>query len=607
MLSLIAIGIVLIPALVIILILKLTGDREAFFFQPRIGLNKEEFTCWKFVTMGRGSEKTGTGAITIKNDPRVTSIGKFLRKTKLNELPQFINVLKGDMSLIGPRPLTPEGFDFYTPEIQDIIGKVKPGLTGIGSIVFRDEEQFLGKTDKPYEQVYREDISPYKGALEEWYTREQTTWLDFKLFVLTVVAVLLPGSTVYERWLHNLPPRPGSPEAEAAKGPQRILVIGGSTDNLFKFRGKMLQEFQAQGHTVMTCAGEKDDPTVQWLETHGISFSLIQMIERRGVNPFKDLQYYNELKRIINELEPTVVLSYTIKPVIYGTLAANKLQIPKIGAMITGAGMAFMGKGLANRLLRTVTSLLLRFSLKHADVLIFQNQDDIKLFKDIGAAKNQKIIQTYGSGVDLDFFKPAPIPEGDPVFLLVARMIPEKGVREFAKASAIVNRKHPTSHFQIVGPYEQLRARITPDEVERWQDEHGMEYLGLVRDVRPYLFGASVFVLPSYYREGQPKSILEAMAMGRPIITTDSVGCRETVIEGENGMLVPPLDHEKLADAMIKMIETPGLIQRMSRASVNRAVKFYDVKQVNKEIVTALGLKREATEQLRNTSPSSAN
>ncbi|MGB1126427.1 MAG: sugar transferase [Phycisphaeraceae bacterium] len=591
-LSLTAIAILLIPALVIILILKLTGDREAFFFQPRIGINKQEFTCWKFVTMRRGSEKTGTGAITIKNDPRVTTIGKFLRKTKLNELPQFINVLKGDMSLIGPRPLTPEGFGFYTQDIQDTIGKVKPGLTGIGSIVFRDEEQLLGQTEKPFEQVYREDISPYKGSLEEWYTLKQSTWLDLKLLIFTIIAVLFPGNTVYEKWLHNLPPRPGSPEDLARKGPQRILVIGGSTDNLFKFRGKMLQDFQDQGHTVMTCAGEKDDPTVEWLENNGISFTLIQKIERRGVNPLSDLQYYNELKRIIGELDPTIVLSYTIKPVIYGTLAANKLRVQKIGAMITGAGMAFMGKGVANRLLRMVTSFLLRFSLKHADVLIFQNQDDIQLFKDIGAAKNQKIIQTYGSGVDLDFFKPAPIPEGDPVFLLVARMIPEKGVREFAKASAIVKRKHPTCHFQIIGPYEQLRARITPEEVEQWQDECGVEYLGLVRDVRPYLFGASVFVLPSYYREGQPKSILEAMAMGRPIITTDSVGCRETVVEGENGLLVPPLNHNKLADAMIKMIETPGLIQRMSRASIDRAMKFYDVKQVNFAIMKSLDITR---------------
>lgn len=191
-LSLVALGVLLIPGLVIILILKITGDKQAFFFQTRVGQDKQPFTCWKLVTMWSGSEKTGTGAITIKNDPRVTRLGQFLRKTKINELPQFINVLKGDMSLVGPRPLTPEGFDFYTPEIQDIIGKVKPGLTGIGSIVFRDEEQMLGRTDKPYEQIYREDISPIKGALETRYIQHFSIWLDLKILMYTLIAVVYP-------------------------------------------------------------------------------------------------------------------------------------------------------------------------------------------------------------------------------------------------------------------------------------------------------------------------------------------------------------------------------------------------------------------------------
>lgn len=586
-LSLIALGVLLIPGLVIILILKCTGDKQAFFFQPRIGKNKQPFTCWKLTTMRTGSEKTGTGAITIKNDPRVTPIGKFLRKAKINELPQFINVLKGDMSMVGPRPLTPEGFSFYSPDVQDEIGKVKPGLTGIGSIVFRDEEQLLGKSDKPYDQIYREEISPYKGALEKWYIRHQSTWLDIKLLFLTAVAVVKPSSRLHERWLSNLPPRnPDTP----APTTERILVIGGSTDNLYKFRGQMLLAFQAQGHTVLTCAGERDDPTVEWLEGHGIRFELIQQIERRGINPLKDLQYYVELKRVIRKLEPTVVLSYTIKPVIYGTLAAHRLRVPRIGAMITGAGMAFLGESLGKRLLRIITSALLRFALRRANVLIFQNQDDIKLFKQFGAIHRQKVVMTHGSGVDLDYFKPAPIPEGDPVFLLIARMIPEKGVRDYAEAAAIVKQKHPTAHFQIIGPYEQLRARITPEEVEHWQDEYGMEYLGFVRDVRPYLLGASVYVLPSYYREGQPRSILEAMAMGRPIITTDSVGCRETVVEGENGLLVPPRRPDALAQTMLHMIQTPGMIHRMSKASIARARDHYDVNQVNRLIIEALEL-----------------
>lgn len=585
LLSLFALGVLLLPGLVILLVLKLTGERQAFFFQPRIGKGKKPFTCWKLVTMRSGSEKTGTGAISIKNDPRVTPLGTFLRKTKINELPQFINVLKGDMSMVGPRPLTPEGFAFYEPEVQDEIAKVKPGLTGIGSIVFRDEEQLLESSDRPLEEIYREDISPYKGALEQWYIKRQTVGLNIKLLILTAIAVARPGSTLHERWLKNLPAPPGSP-----KKPQRILVIGGSADNLFKFRGQMLLDFLDQGHTVMTCAGEKDEPTVEWLTSHGISFDLLKQIERRGVNPFKDLQYYRELKGVIAKLEPTVVLSYTIKPVIYGTLAAHKRSVPLVGAMITGAGMAFIDGGLTKRALRSVTSLLLRYALRRAHTLIFQNQDDIALFRQFGAIRNQTVLQTHGSGVDLEYFQPAEIPPGPPVFLLIARMIPEKGVRDFAKASAIVKQKHPDARFQIIGPYEHLRGRITPEEVASWQNEYELEYLGFIRDVRPYIAGASVYVLPSYYREGQPRSILEAMAMGRPVITTHSVGCRETVVEGENGLLVPPRCPEDLAQAMIRMIETPGLVERMGQASLQRARKHYDVKQVNREIMESLGL-----------------
>jgi len=251
LLSLLALSVLLLPGLVIVILLKLTGEKEAFYFQPRVGRDKQLFTCWKLVTMRSGSEKTGTGAITIKNDPRVTPLGKFLRKTKINELPQLINVLKGDMSLVGPRPLTIEGFDFYSPDIQDVIAKVKPGLTGIGSIVFRDEEQLLGRTDKPYEQVYREDISPYKGALECWYVQHQSLALDLKILWYTNLVVLLPNGGFRERFLKGLPESmrraaanpPTAPDREASPAEaepatsvnaptlqdnSRLLIIGGS-------------------------------------------------------------------------------------------------------------------------------------------------------------------------------------------------------------------------------------------------------------------------------------------------------------------------------------------------------------------------------------------
>lgn len=231
-LSLLALAVLFLPGLVIVIILKLTGEKEAFYFQPRVGQHQQLFTCWKLVTMRTGSETTGTGAITIKNDPRVTPLGKFLRKTKINELPQLFNVLKGDMSLVGPRPLTPEGFGFYTPDIQDTIAKVKPGLTGIGSIVFRDEEQMLGQTDKPYEQVYREDISPRKGAFECWYVQHQSFWLDLKILWYTNLVVLFPGtgweqSFIAKHDLHNaiVHSHTNQEHRQSGKRPDQLRVL----------------------------------------------------------------------------------------------------------------------------------------------------------------------------------------------------------------------------------------------------------------------------------------------------------------------------------------------------------------------------------------------
>jgi len=590
LLCLLALAVLFLPGLVIVILLKLTGEKEAFYFQPRVGQHKQLFTCWKLITMRTGSEKTGTGAITIKNDPRVTPLGRFLRKTKINELPQLINVLKGDMSLVGPRPLTTEGFGFYTPDIQDTIAKVKPGLTGIGSIVFRDEEQLLGKTDKPYEQVYREDISPYKGALERWYVRHQSVWLNIKIIMLTAVAILLPRSTVYRQWLRGIPEREQvlGTDSQAATGHERVLVIGGGCDNLFKFRGRLLRDMQNLGHHVMTCAGERDEPTIEWLSNHGMSFDAVE-IERRGINPFADLSYYRQLKRVIEARKPTVVLSYTIKPVIYGTLAARHYGVPHIAAMVTGAGMAFVEGGMRLRLIRSVTAWLLRFALHKADVLIFQNHDDIDLFRQIGAVRpQQQVIKTNGSGVDLAFFMPSPPPTDPVTFLLLARLIPEKGIREYAEAAALVKAKHPEARFMMMGPYEQMRARITSAEVEHWQRDYGIEYGGSVRDVRPYLEQTSVYVLPSYYREGQPRSILEALAVGRAVITCDSPGCRETVEEGVNGILVPPRDPHALADAMTRFIENPKIITEMGEASLAIARDRYAVEKVNEQIIEAL-------------------
>jgi lipopolysaccharide/colanic/teichoic acid biosynthesis glycosyltransferase len=199
-----------VPLLLVMLILRCTGEHEVWFLQERVGQNGRRFKVYKFATMRKDSEWTGSKDITLRKDPRVLPFGRILRKGKLNELPQFINVLLGDMSLVGWRPLMPVSFDYYPRHVQEQIVRGKPGLTGIGSVVFRDEEEITARASKPPQLVYREDIAPYKGELELWYQRHWSLWLDVKLLLLTAWAVLRPKSRLYERLLPGLPPRPQS-------------------------------------------------------------------------------------------------------------------------------------------------------------------------------------------------------------------------------------------------------------------------------------------------------------------------------------------------------------------------------------------------------------
>lgn len=199
--------IILSPLLIPIMIgLKLTGEGYLFYFQKRIGYKKQYFDIWKFATMLKNSPNIGTGIITLKNDPRITPMGGFLRKTKINELPQIINVLKGDLSLVGPRPLVDKTFNAYAKDIQNVVYNVPPGITGIGSVVFRDEESFfeLSKEDDPH-VFYKKEIAPHKGALELWYQKNQSFITDLLILFLTIWVVLSPKSNLHYKIFKDLP------------------------------------------------------------------------------------------------------------------------------------------------------------------------------------------------------------------------------------------------------------------------------------------------------------------------------------------------------------------------------------------------------------------
>ena len=195
----------------IVVVLKLTGDHDVFYGQTRIGLGNRHFKIWKFVTMVRNAETMSGGMHTTQGDPRVTRIGRFLRKTKLNEVPQIFNILFGDMSVVGPRPQVDETFAPFSDEVRARIYTVRPGLTGVGSLVYRDEERLLsqcGRRGVTVKYCYEQEIAPHKGALEMWYLEHISLWTDLKLIFATAWVVLFPASGLVERWFPSLPKRP---------------------------------------------------------------------------------------------------------------------------------------------------------------------------------------------------------------------------------------------------------------------------------------------------------------------------------------------------------------------------------------------------------------
>lgn len=203
--ALVCLSPILIPVMIGLL---LTGEHYIFYFQQRVGLKNKTFNIWKFATMLKNSPNMGTGTITLRKDPRVLPMGGFLRKTKINELPQIFNVLFGSMSIVGPRPLTQNHFDKYSDEVKAVLFKTKPGITGVGSIIFRDEEELISNCNMPVDKFYAEHISPYKGALEVWYGENRSLILDIKIIILTAWVILKPKSNLVYKWLKNLPEKP---------------------------------------------------------------------------------------------------------------------------------------------------------------------------------------------------------------------------------------------------------------------------------------------------------------------------------------------------------------------------------------------------------------
>ena len=375
----------------------------------------------------------------------------------------------------------------------------------------------------------------------------------------------------------------------------KFLMICSYLPSALNFRGKLLEAIQAKGYEIHVFAPDLTDfaDELKQLQQLGCQIHEIPM-QRTGTNPLKDLNTLMEMYRLIRQIKPDVVLSYTIKPVIYGTLAAWLAGVSKRFALITGLGYAFQNVESGKRsLFQKMVHGLYAQALKQADKVFFQNPDDLKLFQDMHLLEaNKPTVVVNGSGVNVQDFAVLPLPKNEQgitqaSFLLIARLLGDKGVREYAQAAKIVKAKHPETEFHLVGWIDDNPSAISQAELNTWVADKTVNYWGKLSDVRPAIAASSVYVLPSY-REGTPRTVLEAMAMGRAVITTDAPGCRETVANGVNGYLVGVKSVDDLVQSMQYFIEDPKLITYMGQRSREIALNKYDVHQVNQHMMTEM-------------------
>lgn len=380
----------------------------------------------------------------------------------------------------------------------------------------------------------------------------------------------------------------------------QIILLGTTSSMMLQFRQDFIKLLIQQNWTVYTFVCEYTPDDLIKLEQLGV-IPVTYKMSRGGLNPFADIRTIFELKRKISEISPQIVFSFFAKPVIYGSIAAKLARIKSINGMIEGLGTPFtiqkQKDDLKIRLIRKIQVFLYRRSFPLLDKLIFLNPDDPKDLVDkyqISTKKNA--VQILGPiGLDLDKYK---FSKWNPIqpfsFIFIARLIADKGIFEYIQAAKIVKKQYPNITFTIIGGLDQENPHgLSSAELDLLVMEGIINYPGFVTNVPKYIQDSAVFVLPSYYREGVPRSTQEAMAIGRPVITTDVPGCRETIIDGVNGFLVPKWNPEALAEKMIYFIENPDQVNIMGKESHNIATRDFDANKVNRKLCEILGISLE--------------
>jgi glycosyltransferase involved in cell wall biosynthesis len=373
---------------------------------------------------------------------------------------------------------------------------------------------------------------------------------------------------------------------------KKILISCDSPRSLLDFRGKLMEAL-VEKHEVMVFSPQ--------IEQQSISRRLVEMgvtVYENELNPsnvsiVSDLKYLLALRKVIRMVKPDVFFPYTFKPVIYGCFVARFCRVKRITPMLTGLGYNFLNIG-PRTWVQKITRILLKLSLRASKRLhiIFQNQDDYELLiREHILTKKNKVTVVNGSGVDLSSYEYSQPNVQHINFLMISRLINAKGINEYYEAAKIIKGKFPEVDFKLIGAYDDNIDAISDDLYAKIRSDGTIQYLGLLEDVRPYIRESSVVVLPSYYGEGVPRCLLEGMAMGRALITCNSVGCRETInplLRKANGFLVPVKDAPQLASKMEYYIRHTDDVTRFGNNGRKYAIEKFDVNKVNEMMIRVL-------------------
>ena len=370
----------------------------------------------------------------------------------------------------------------------------------------------------------------------------------------------------------------------------RIAIVANAAFTILNFRFELIELLVAEGIKVLvvcpaTCGLMEGRDIAAEFSKMGVEFHPVDMV-RSGTNPIKDLGYLRRLYQLFKKESPDYVLNYTIKPTIYSSIAA-RMAGATVCSNITGIGYALTSRALKGKLVSTFVVSLYRLALRFNRSVFFQNPDDMGFFIEKGLVCAERAVVLNGSGINTDVFRRKRVFPAHCSFIFVGRLLRDKGIFEFIGAAKKFSAIYPSVRFSVVGQLDDNPESLSKNELRKLSDGGVIDYLGAVSDVRPLLEQHQVLVLPSY-REGTPRSVLEAMSLSMPIITTDAPGCRETVVDGENGYLAAVQDENSLFLCMKKMFENQHLLKDMGRKSRQIALKKYDVTAVNQLILSTL-------------------